>query len=214
MKKTDAKKEPKKGEARARKKKGEAGLPRLDRDDWIRAARTILIAAGISRVKILILAEMLQVTTGSFYWHFRDSADLQAALLADWEDSNTRAFVAASNSETDPAQRFVRVVDVWVQESGFDPNYDSAVRDWARVSEDVAKVVQRVDNARIEIFRDIFLAMGDTDQVATVRARITYYHQVGYWAMNIKQPLDERLALRPIYISLLSGRDIPPLATG
>lgn len=183
-----------------------AGGARLSREDWISAARRALIAGGVSRVKVLPLAESLGVTTGSFYWHFPDRPALLKALIEHWEESNTRAFVDVAKSDADPHEQFARIIDIWLREDDFDPTYDSAVRDWARTAPDVEEAVHRVDDIRIEILHRIFVAMGDREPEALVRARITYYHQVGYYAMRVRESPDVRRALRSVYVSLLKGR--------
>lgn len=179
--------------------------PRLERSDWIEAARAALIERGIERVKVLTLAKALGVTTGSFYWHFTDRPQLLSALLTDWEDRNTMAFRAAVASSGDPHVQFDRMVDVWFREQEFDPAYDSAVRDWSRVSPAVEAAVQRVDEQRIELLRQVFAAMGEEEPDALVRARIVYYHQVGFYAMRVRIAPAERARLLPVYTRLLKG---------
>jgi AcrR family transcriptional regulator len=58
---------------------------RLGRDDWIRGALDLLSSTGVEGVKIVPLAERLGVTSGSFYWHFKNRRELQDALLDYWE---------------------------------------------------------------------------------------------------------------------------------
>jgi hypothetical protein len=130
---------------------------------------------------------------------------LLKALLADWEETNSNALVLAAQSGPEPFLCFQKMVETWVREDGFDPAWDSAVRDWARTSSEVEAVVERVDQGRIGLLRGLFLAMGDAPEDAAIRARIAYYHQVGYYAMRIREPLEERLRLLPIYTALLTG---------
>ena len=43
---------------------------RLTREDWVRETLKDLQQRGIDGVKIVIIAERLGVTSGSFFWHF------------------------------------------------------------------------------------------------------------------------------------------------
>ena len=43
---------------------------RLGRDDWLDAAFRAAVEHGFDGVRVLTLADTLQVTRGSFYWHF------------------------------------------------------------------------------------------------------------------------------------------------
>ena len=82
------------------------------------------------------------------------------------------------------------------------------MRDWARVSPAVARVVRRVDNERIGILKQVFLEMGCEREEAFIRARISYFHQVGYYALGVHESLGQRKRLLPLYISYLSGRPL------
>ncbi|MEI9851478.1 MAG: TetR/AcrR family transcriptional regulator [Sphingomonas sp.] len=70
-----------------RETRGE-GPGRLGREDWIALARKVLVQSGIEDVKVVPLADRMQVTRGSFYWHFANRKDLLDALLSDWEVRN------------------------------------------------------------------------------------------------------------------------------
>ena len=79
----------------AKKKSGKrSDAPRLTRDDWLDAAFNAVVEGGFDKAKVLMIAETLGVTRGSFYWHFADHADLIAVeeLLA---EKPTEAAVSA-----------------------------------------------------------------------------------------------------------------------
>ena len=57
----------------------------LTKDDWLGEAMELLRSQGVGGVRILTLAKSLQVSRGSFYWHFRDRRDLLDHML-DWWD--------------------------------------------------------------------------------------------------------------------------------
>lgn len=178
----------------------------LGREEWINAARAALIKEGIGAVNVLSLARKLKVTRGSFYWHFSNHAELLDAVLADWEANNTAAFerIVREGGHNGRAE-FEAVVDMWVAEKGYDPAWDSAMRQWALQSPRVAKAVKRVDERRIGLIRQIFLDMGFRDPEALVRARITYFHQVGYYTLGLGEPRMARLELLPVYTRALIG---------
>jgi AcrR family transcriptional regulator len=195
--------------SRARKRPDKA--PRRDREDWLEAARRALIEGGADRVKVEPLAGVLGVTTGSFYHHFKNRQELLDGLLAHWEAHNSGAlFHAVRDAGDDPDAQLDALFDTWVDERDYDPAYDSAVRDWARTSPAAEAAVRRVDDQRIELLRGIFEGFGyDTDH-AFIRARITYFHQVGYQAMEVIESRERRMRLRPLYREALVG--LPPRA--
>jgi AcrR family transcriptional regulator len=181
---------------------------RLGSEAWLSAARTALINGGIGSVKIVPLAKVLGVTSGSFYWHFKSLQTLLDALLRDWQKTNTEPLFAAVAAHADSAaKQFDALVNVWINETNYSPAWDAAMRDWARVSPKVEAAVRRIDEKRIELLRTVFKRLGFSDAKAFLRARVTYFHQVGYYALRIVESRAERLRLKPLYIEVLRGSD-------
>ncbi len=188
-----------------------AGIPsnggdRLGTADWLRAARDELIQNGILSVKVDRLARRLRVTRGSFYWHFKSHKDLLEQLLKSWVATNTAPFKRVLDSGKDGEGKFQAVVDLWLSEEEYDPKFDTAVREWARVSPHVARVVRLADEERIAVLRQIFQELGYAGTDALVRARIAYFHQVGYYTLGIVESDAIRRKLRPCYSRALLGK--------
>lgn len=179
---------------------------RLDRSEWIALARSALIKDGIAGVRVEPLAAKLGVTTGSFYHHFKNRGELLSELISDWELTNTRGMIEAVRDHVDDPYKQMHALNrVWIDEIQFDPAYDSAMRDWARASAKVEKVVRRVDDERIALLTGIYQSIGYRNPEAMVRARILYFHQVGYYALHIKESHEERMKLLPYYERALLG---------
>lgn len=157
-------------------------------------------------MRIEPLARRLKVTPGSFYWHFSGREDLYDALLDDWYRANTTSFhQAVETAGPDPARQYWAFFGVWVLERGFDPAYDRAVREWGKTSKKVAARVLEVDANIIDLLVGIFTRFGYEGLDATMRARITYYHQIGYYALGVKEEREHRLELAPYYAEILTG---------
>ncbi|HAE02998.1 MAG TPA: hypothetical protein DCG04_16430, partial [Rhodospirillaceae bacterium] len=74
----------------------DASSPRaLSRDDWIAAARKMLIEKGISGIRLRSLSESLNATTGAFYWQYRKLEDLLEDVRQDWARANSDPFTHA-----------------------------------------------------------------------------------------------------------------------
>jgi len=185
-------------------------VQRLSPQDWLAAAEKRLISGGIDSVKIGLLAKDLGVTRGSFYWHFKDRGHLLDVMLASWHSFSLGIFDDLLLKEGSCGMdEFLRLVHLWIDEEQFDAGLEAAIRDWARVSEDVAEVVKDVDEGRIKAIKRIFLDFGYEDDEAFIRARITYFHQVGYYTIGYNETLDERMTLLPIYVYVLTGKLSP-----
>jgi AcrR family transcriptional regulator len=185
-----------------------AAPARLGRDAWVAAGRAALIAGGVARVRVEPLAAALGVTTGSFYWHFRNREQLLRALLGDWRERNSAALFAAVQRHGEAPRRALRALaDVWIDETAYSPAWDAAVRDWARTSPEVERVVRQVDRRRIRLLQSLFRRLGFAAPEAFIRARIAYFHQVGYYALRIVESRARRRALLPLYLRVLAGRE-------
>jgi AcrR family transcriptional regulator len=179
--------------------------------DWITVARATLITKGVAGVRIERLAGLLGVTVGSFYWHFASRDKLLDALLVDWLHGNSRPFyTAVASAGPTAAARFKAIIQLLIEETDYNPAYDIAVRDWARTVPKVARTVRRIDDRRIGLFHRVFRDFGYTEAEAFIRARVTYFHQVGYYTLRIRETQEQRLAYAPLYLEILAG----PKASG
>lgn len=181
--------------------------PALSRHDWTLAARDAFVRGGVHAVKVDRLADRLGVTRGSFYHHFRNRADLLAALFELWRTQNVAPFEAIARADHLAGWgRLEKVVELWLEETLFDPALESAVRDWAREARRVADAIRAADAGRIELLRQAYREMGFPDDEAFVRARVTYFHQVGYYTLAIRESKAERRRLLPLYLEVLARR--------
>ena len=179
----------------------------LSREAWIAAAIGVLEKKGIANVKVDRLSRQLKVTRGSFYFHFRNLKDLLDSLREEWRQRNCRPFQDLLHVEfSDGLARFDAVTGVWIREDPFSPRLDLAIRDWARSSAAIAAEVTRQDDFRMSLLVDAFMAMGYDADESLIRARITYFQQIGYYATYFKEPPAERKRFRPLYTRILVGK--------
>ena len=94
---------------------------------------------------------------------------------------------------------------VWVDENPFSPLLDLAVRDWSRTSKKLAREVTEMDSLRMALLTRAFRALGYSADESLVRARITYFHQIGYYTLSFKEDAAERRRYQPLYGRVLLG---------
>ena len=181
---------------------------RTTRQEWIDLARDILVRDGVSSVKVMNLAQRLNVSRSSFYWFFKSRRDLLDQLLHHWQHTNTASIVEHAGR---PAHTITEAVlglfECWIGETKFDPRLDFAVREWARRSPDIHRQVDAADAARIQAIAAMFRRHGYDEGEAFIRARVMYFMQVGYYALEVREPLDVRLSYTRDYIRSFTGRD-------
>ena len=176
------------------------------RDDWLDLALSVLALEGVDHVTALNLSERLGVSRSSFYWYFKNRDELLGALLDRWDELNTRSIVAQAEAPATTVNEAVcNVFRCWINPTIFSPRLDFAVREWARRSATIRKALDRADRVRTEALKALFLRFGYDDGDAFVRARVLYYMQIGYYALDLKEPIEARLNLTPHYLKAFTG---------
>lgn len=173
---------------------------------WLDAARQALLESGLEAVKIQPLASQLNLSRTSFYWFFKDRQALLDALLADWEASNTGAFLLARDAYAETiAEAILNLIAVFYDPDLFDPDLDFAVRAWGQGADAVKARVTAADAARLAAIRAMFLRFGFDPAEADVRARTVYLTQIGYISMQVREDMATRLSRVPGYVKTFTG---------
>jgi len=181
---------------------------RHSREDWLRTALLVFAESGIEDVQITKLAARMDVTRGSFYWHFDDRQDLIDALIAAWRSHNTDVMVGALEGVATLTEGILQLFSVWVDHDQFDPKLDQAMRDWARRSEQVRETVIEEDDRRIDVIARFFRQFDYAESEAFIRARVIYFTQISYYALDIKEPMDRRMGFLADYFRCYTGQEM------
>ncbi|MCV6591500.1 MAG: TetR/AcrR family transcriptional regulator [Silicimonas sp.] len=184
------------------------GHVKVTREDWLNAARDVLVTEGAASVKILPLSNRLGVSRSSFYWYFGNREDLLAALLEEWEARNTTGIIARCAA---PAANITEAVcnffRCFVDETLFDTGLDFAVREWSRRDTAVRAQVDAADTARLTAVTAMYSDHGYDPAEADARARILYYMQLGYHALDVREDMDTRMSRVAAYIKGFTGQE-------
>jgi AcrR family transcriptional regulator len=143
----------------------------LTREDWLAAALDALEESGADGLKVLPLALRLGVTRGSFYWHFRDRAELLEAVLDYWDRWSTQVVIdALDSSQDDPLSQLQSLMEM-VEERRL-TRYEPAMRAWAVQDAEAARAVRRVDRRRLAYVTGLLRKAGFSADQADARARL------------------------------------------
>lgn len=186
----------------------ESGNKALNRDDWISAAIRIFIAEGVEAVRVLRLANHLNVSRGSFYWHFKDRADLLNCISDYWVATNINTISLAMNSGNTLHQSLLAALEKWILELDFSPRLDMAMRHWAQIDPDIDKKVREADLKIIQGFKKLFERSGYASEEAFIRGRNLYMMQVGYYVLDLNEAIEVRLAYLETYFLTYTGRKL------
>jgi len=186
---------------------GPAPHAKVSRQDWLDAARKVLIEDGVSEVKILTLGRRLGVSRSSFYWYFTSRQDLLDALLAEWESATTAQLVTHCDlpaaTITQAVAQFFRC---FINPLLFQQKLDFTIREWSRRDAAVHAKMAANDAIRQAAIQSMFERHGYPADEADIRARILYYQQIGYYALDIDEPLADRQARVAGYLYGFTGR--------
>ncbi|MEM0948551.1 MAG: TetR/AcrR family transcriptional regulator [Pseudomonadota bacterium] len=187
------------------------GNVKVTREDWLNVAMDLLISDGVSDVKVLTIGERLGVSRSSFYWYFKSRQDLLDQLLSRWEETNTGVLIHHSELPAETiTEAVLNLFRCFVDDGGFNHRLDFAVREWARRDGSVRRVIDRGDNARHAAVARMFERFGYASREADIRARVLYFQQIGYYALDLSEPAEERLKWVDGYVHAFTGV-VPPV---
>jgi AcrR family transcriptional regulator len=147
---------------------------RLSRDDWLDAAFKAVVEGGFDNVRVLVIADTLGVTRGSFYWHFTDHADLVKSLLTRWQASEIALDQRLQSQATDdPRADLEQLLEAALAHAG--PDLENIRFELALV----ASMLVEVDDARMSLFEQKFLRLTGDSKTATELAVLFYLAIVG-----------------------------------
>jgi AcrR family transcriptional regulator len=148
---------------------------------WIEAATEVLVDQGIDSVRVDLLAQQLQVTRGSFYWHFRDREELLRRVLQVWRERATEQLtLRLESAHPDPREQLRDVISLPIRGRAAQraARIELAIRAWARRDAMARQCVDEADDARIGYIAQLFSALGFGVVEARWRAFALYAYVV------------------------------------
>lgn len=164
-----------------------AGAARsLTRDDWLEAATSAMAHGGVRGIRVERLARALRASKGSFYWHFRDRAELIRATLDRWEQLETDRVIEVVESTSDPRERLRRLLAIAHRQDAQRPDPSVAL---TGDHDDLVRVVlERVTARRIGFVAAQLVALSIAPEEAARRATLAYTSYLGYAALVRSAP--------------------------
>jgi len=180
--------------------------PKTTVNDWIDAARRTLIEEGSAGLKVDRLARRLGVTRGGFYHYFKDRDEFFDRFIACWEATCRFLPMETPPAKAGDAVKWLeRIIARLIESDGYDHRFDLAMREWARADKRAGWAIAHADRERLEVLQRFFEAIGYDQELAAIRARVFYYHQIGFYAIGTRQSIAERRRNTQLYIDILCG---------
>lgn len=164
----------------------------LSAQDWLLAAIEAMAHGGVDNVKVERLAKSLGVSKGSFYWHFKDRKDLLDQVIHYWVAEGTEQVMAANKQASAAVEeRLVALFQLALEEpvgALSSAQGEMAIRSWAMIEPNIAKIVAASDTQRINYVAELFVALGHPKALATASAEHLYLMLLGYYARATYAP--------------------------
>ncbi len=172
---------------------------KLSREDWLQHGMKTLAEEGFAALKADLLARSLNVSRGSFYWHFRDLQEFHGALIEDWQSRATQQVIDWIEQTAKADQRLTLLMRrAW----SVNNRTERAVRAWATHSPQIAMRLEAVDKQRIDYIASLLKSTGLTAKQARARATFAasaYLGRIvlgdGPYARMAPRDLDDIVAL-------------------
>ncbi|WP_299356542.1 TetR/AcrR family transcriptional regulator [uncultured Shimia sp.] len=150
---------------------GKPKKQRASRKEWLLAATEVLNRDGVDKIKVVSIARELNLTSGSFYWHFKDIQDLLQGVLDYWEKVLTANIITDAQAfNGEPKQRILNLMLQVIHEDA--ARTDAAIKVWSRRSPDVESAFSRVIASRFSFAKWMFEEAGFSEKEAASRGRM------------------------------------------
>jgi AcrR family transcriptional regulator len=164
---------------------------KLGRQDWLNIGIQALVEKGVETVRVEPLAKLLNVTRGSFYWHFKNRDDLLEEILREWEARNTKSIIEQIEGlNSSPVAKLLSLLEIAAEDDNL---LEKAVRVWSVNDARAAVAIARVDEQRLDYLQNLFLQLGFSELDSKVRAQIAYSVRLGWFVMASSSYASERL---------------------
>jgi AcrR family transcriptional regulator len=153
-----------------------ASKPRLSASDWTDAGLRALEEEGHPAVRADRLAATLNVSRGSFYWHFADVGAFEAALIARWRELVLEALDPPFAPGESAEDRFATIMRRSLASTR---RLELQFRAWGAVNAGVKAALDRVDANREAYFVRLLTAPGRAANAVAAVARLAYWTYLG-----------------------------------
>ncbi|MBU1187818.1 MAG: TetR/AcrR family transcriptional regulator [Gammaproteobacteria bacterium] len=162
-----------------------SGKSNLSPQDWEQAALEWIAEHGVAALKVEPLARRLGITKGSFYWHFSDREQLLMQSLLRWEHLDRESVARFVEREQPP---YDKLADFFrgTSRQHLTHNIYGALLSAPR-NADIAAILQRVTQYRMDFLNNEYLAMGLDAEQARLHTQLTYSAYVGFVQLQRQQ---------------------------
>lgn len=148
---------------------------KLTKHDWINLGLSELRDSGYKALNAQGLSKKLNVSRGSFYWHFKDIGEFKSEVIHAWRKTATENIINAVNRAGTPRLR----LESLIKETLRSPKIELSVRAWAAASKLVAKSASEIDAHRYAFVENLLREIGVAERDIKYRSLLLYWAAIG-----------------------------------
>jgi AcrR family transcriptional regulator len=168
-------------------------------EDYFGVAMEILAELGSESLTTAQLCDRLQITKGSFYYHFRGIDHFVAAFVA-YRETVLNNLLFALASEPDPKVRISSGIRQW---AAMPHEAEVSIRAWSRSNPLVAASQERIDRSVLSLTVATLSSLVDDAELVSLTARQLVALMLGL--EHLELPAEEAELVRPVLAFLDSA---------
>jgi AcrR family transcriptional regulator len=169
-----------------------AGMVNRTVQDWEDAALAAIAKEGLASLAIPKLARSLNVTKGSFYWHFTSLQELVEKSLRRWEERD-QITLDELREIADPRRRLATLFEQAMEQREAHGLYIALA---SSAAPQAARIIRRISNRRLRFLIESYAEAGLKPADARARALLAYTAYIGalHLRLSKKQEIDSYVA--------------------
>jgi len=160
--------------------------------DWEDAALCAIAKEGLASLAIPKLARSLDVTKGSFYWHFASLQELIEKSLRRWEERD-QMILGELREIADPRRRLATLFEQAMEQREAHGLYVALA---SSAVPQATRIIRRISNRRLRFLIESYAEAGLKPADARARALLAYAAYIGalHLRLSKKQEIDDYVA--------------------
>jgi AcrR family transcriptional regulator len=151
------------------------GVPTRTAEDWEEAALDVIASGGIAAVSIPELARTLDVTKGSFYWHFAGLDDLVRRAVTRWDRLDKETLDQIRTIE----DSVVRLRTLFAEAMAATRAQSLYLALAVSPAPAIATALRKVSSRRLKLLADTYQELGVPESAAQQQALLAYSAYIG-----------------------------------
>lgn len=181
----------------------------LTRTGWLDAGQSLLREEGLRALRLRTLAGALDISTGSFYHHFKDFETFLGQLAEYYSGEQLSKNLAEIRRRAKSPYDCIITASEFALDEEL-PRLSLAMRAWARSDPRAKKAVQALDQKLTDFFTECLVNMGFSQLEAVTRAYLLV--AAGTCDMELPKALKRDKTLRRRLIAIICEGRIPEKA--